>query len=118
MYGNIKDHLQTQLNDIQEAGLFKSERIITTPQEAHIKVGEDREVLNMCANNYLGLSDHPEIVKASTAGASACRRCGLSAERKPVTRNWKRNSQAFWGLRTQFCIPHVLMRTAVCLKRF
>lgn len=68
MYGNIKDHLQTQLNDIQEAGLFKSERIITTPQEAHIKVGEGREVLNMCANNYLGLSDHPEIVKAAHEG--------------------------------------------------
>jgi glycine C-acetyltransferase len=68
MYGNIRDHLQTQLNDIQEAGLFKSERIITTPQEAHIKVGEGREVLNMCANNYLGLSDHPEIVKAAHEG--------------------------------------------------
>ncbi|MDB4637275.1 glycine C-acetyltransferase [bacterium] len=68
MYGNIKDQLKQQLVDIQEAGLFKSERIITTPQEAHIKVGEGREVLNMCANNYLGLSDHPEIVKAAHEG--------------------------------------------------
>ena len=68
MYGTIKDHLQHELSDIQEAGLFKSERIITTPQEAHIKVGDGQEVLNMCANNYLGLSDHPEIVKAAHEG--------------------------------------------------
>ncbi|HUG19292.1 MAG TPA: glycine C-acetyltransferase, partial [Planctomycetaceae bacterium] len=68
MYGTIKEHLKTQLEEITSAGLFKSERIITTPQEAHIKVGEGREVLNMCANNYLGLSDHPEIVKAAHEG--------------------------------------------------
>lgn len=68
MYGTIKDHLQHELTDIQDAGLFKSERIITTPQEAHIKVGEGQEVLNMCANNYLGLSDHPEILKAAHEG--------------------------------------------------
>jgi glycine C-acetyltransferase len=68
MYGNIKDHLKTQLADIQDAGLFKSERIITTPQEAHIQVGDGQQVLNMCANNYLGLSDHSEIVKAAHEG--------------------------------------------------
>jgi len=68
MYGNIKDHLKTQLADIQDAGLFKSERIITTPQEAHIQVGDGQQVLNVCANNYLGLSDHSEIVKAAHEG--------------------------------------------------
>jgi glycine C-acetyltransferase len=68
MYGTIKEHLHHTLDDIQDAGLFKSERIITTPQEAHIKVGEGQEVLNMCANNYLGLSDHPAIVKAAHEG--------------------------------------------------
>lgn len=68
MFGSIQEHLKTQLEEITSAGLFKSERIITTPQEAHIKVGEGREVLNMCANNYLGLSDHPEIVKAAHEG--------------------------------------------------
>jgi len=55
------------LDEIREAGLFKSERVIESPQEAHIDVG-GREVLNMCANNYLGLSDHPELLKAAHEG--------------------------------------------------
>jgi glycine C-acetyltransferase len=67
MYGRIKQHLENTLSEIREAGLFKSERIIETPQEARIEVN-GREVLNMCANNYLGLSDDPEIVKAAHAG--------------------------------------------------
>ena len=63
-------HLQSQLSDVRAAGTFKAERVITTPQEAHIGVadGQDRQVLNLCANNYLGLSDHPEIVKAAHEG--------------------------------------------------
>jgi glycine C-acetyltransferase len=67
-----KDHLDRQLNDIREAGLYKSERIITTPQDAHIRVAQDaaggpseRAVLNLCANNYLGLAEHPEVVAAA-----------------------------------------------------
>ncbi len=64
MYSKIKDQLSTQIDEIREAGLYKSERIIESPQEARIKVGEG-EVLNMCANNYLGLSDHPAIVEAA-----------------------------------------------------
>ncbi|HEY2865747.1 MAG TPA: glycine C-acetyltransferase, partial [Pyrinomonadaceae bacterium] len=64
MYGNFKQHVENVLNDIREAGLFKNERVIESPQEARIEVG-GREVLNMCANNYLGLSDHPAIVKAA-----------------------------------------------------
>ena len=68
MYGTIRESLRHQLDEIQSAGLHKAERIITTPQEARIKVGQEREVLNMCANNYLGLSDHPEIVKAAHEG--------------------------------------------------
>ncbi len=67
MYGKIKQHLQNTLDEIREAGLYKSERIIETPQEARIEVN-GREVLNMCANNYLGLSDHAEIVKAAHDG--------------------------------------------------
>ena len=64
MYTKIKNQLSTQIDEIREAGLYKSERIIESPQEARIKVG-DGEVLNMCANNYLGLSDHPDIVEAA-----------------------------------------------------
>ncbi len=68
MFGDIREQLTTQLDEIHSAGLYKSERIITTPQEAHIQVGDGQQVLNMCANNYLGLSDHPEIVKAAHEG--------------------------------------------------
>jgi glycine C-acetyltransferase len=64
MYSNFKRHLENTLNDIREAGLFKNERVIESPQEARIEVN-GREVLNMCANNYLGLSDHPSIVEAA-----------------------------------------------------
>jgi len=67
MYSKIKQHLEGTLVEIREAGLYKSERVIETPQEARIEVG-GREVLNMCANNYLGLSDHPEIVAAAHKG--------------------------------------------------
>ena len=68
IYGKFQHHLATTLGDIREAGLFKSERVIESPQEAHIKVTGDRSVLNMCANNYLGLSDHPAIVEAAKKG--------------------------------------------------
>lgn len=64
MYGKFKQHLANTINDIREAGLYKSERVIEGPQDARINVG-GREVLNMCANNYLGLSDHPAIVEAA-----------------------------------------------------
>jgi glycine C-acetyltransferase len=64
MYGKIQNQLENTINEIREAGLYKNERVIESPQEAHIKV-KDGEVLNMCANNYLGLSDHPAIVEAA-----------------------------------------------------
>ena len=57
--------INAQLEEIQRAGLYKAERIITTPQNARVRVKTGAEVLNMCANNYLGLSDHPEIVTAA-----------------------------------------------------
>lgn len=65
MYGKIKEHLQKELADIKEAGLFKDERIITSPQGAEITLDSGARVLNFCANNYLGLSNHPELVKAA-----------------------------------------------------
>lgn len=65
MYGKMQEHLQAELKSIQEAGLYKDERIIVTPQMAEIKVNSGQEVLNFCANNYLGLSNHPEIVAAA-----------------------------------------------------
>jgi glycine C-acetyltransferase len=64
MYGKFEEHLENTINDIRDAGLYKSERVIDSPQDARVQVG-GREVLNMCANNYLGLSDHPAIVDAA-----------------------------------------------------
>ncbi len=65
MYGKIKQHLQSELAAIKEAGLYKNERIIITPQSAEIKVKSGQEVLNFCANNYLGLSDNPQLIEAA-----------------------------------------------------
>lgn len=65
MYGSIKEQLQQELDSIKEAGLFKSERIIVSPQSSVIAVHDGREVLNFCANNYLGLSSHPDVVEAA-----------------------------------------------------
>ncbi|HKJ44097.1 MAG TPA: glycine C-acetyltransferase [Sunxiuqinia sp.] len=65
MYGTIKQDLQQKLAELKEQGLYKTERIITSPQSSNIKVGDDTEVLNFCANNYLGLASHPEVVKAA-----------------------------------------------------
>ena len=64
MYSQFKSKLQSELDSIKEQGLFKTERIIETPQGAKIKVN-GKEVLNFCANNYLGLSSHPEVIKAA-----------------------------------------------------
>ena len=65
MYGKIKEHLKQELNSISEAGLFKSERIITSSQSAEIQLADGKRVLNFCANNYLGLSDHPKLIEAA-----------------------------------------------------
>ncbi len=65
MYGKMKSHIQQELENIEEAGLFKSERIIATSQDSVIKLTDGTEVLNFCANNYLGLSNHPRVVKAA-----------------------------------------------------
>lgn len=64
MYGKIKAHLQQEIQDIKDNGLFKSERIITSPQGAEITINTGETVLNFCSNNYLGLSSHPEVVQA------------------------------------------------------
>ena len=68
MYGSFQQELKKTLTSIREEGLYKSERIITTPQDAHIRVAEGEPVLNMCANNYLGLAEHPDVIAAAHAG--------------------------------------------------
>ena len=65
MYGKIKEHLTDELNNIKNDGVFKRERVITSPQGAEVHVSTGEEVVIMCANNYLGLSSHPEVIQAA-----------------------------------------------------
>ncbi|SFS35559.1 2-amino-3-ketobutyrate coenzyme A ligase [Porphyromonadaceae bacterium NLAE-zl-C104] len=65
MYGKMQQHLQDELKSIEEAGLYKKERIIISPQKTEIKIQTGQRVLNFCANNYLGLSDHPRLIDAA-----------------------------------------------------
>jgi glycine C-acetyltransferase len=65
MYSKMKDHLQSELKAIDEAGIYKRERIITSPQGANVHVSTGEDVIIMCANNYLGLSSHPDVIQAS-----------------------------------------------------
>src|SRR6056297_2441079 len=65
MYGKIKEHLEAEIQQIKEDGLFKEERIIVSPQDTSITIQGGKEVINFCANNYLGLSSHPEVIQAA-----------------------------------------------------
>ena len=65
MYNNFQEHLTKELAGIKEAGLFKNERILVSPQGAEITISSGAKVLNFCANNYLGLSNNPQLVAAA-----------------------------------------------------
>ena len=65
MFGAMREQIAAELQGIRDGGLYKDERVITSPQEAHIQVSAGRDVLNLCANNYLGLADHPQIIAAA-----------------------------------------------------
>ncbi|MDO5571097.1 MAG: glycine C-acetyltransferase [Bacteroidales bacterium] len=80
MYGEIKEFLTKELQSIEEAGLYKNERLIATPQSAEIKLANGQKVLNFCANNYLGLSDNPRVIKAAKEAMDA-RGYGMSSVR-------------------------------------
>ncbi len=71
MYGKIKEHLQEELKSIKDAGLYKEERIIVSPQGAEIKIESGDTVINFCANNYLGLSNHPALIQAAREGMAS-----------------------------------------------
>jgi len=68
MNDRFGEHIASELADIESAGLYKHERLITTPQGAHVGVKTGGEVLNLCANNYLGLAQHPEVNAAAAQG--------------------------------------------------
>ena len=80
MYGKFKEHLANELTSIRNAGLYKQERVIASPQGAVIKLDSGKEVLNFCANNYLGLSSHPRVIEAAKRGLDE-RGYGMSSVR-------------------------------------
>ena len=80
MYGKMKQHLRAELDSLGEAGLYKRERVIVSPQRAAIGVAGGKEVINFCANNYLGLSDHPRLIEAAKRAMDS-RGYGMSAVR-------------------------------------
>ena len=92
MFGQLKEQLTSQIGEIRDAGLYKSERVISTPQGARVSVAKGEPVLNMCANNYLGLAQHPDIIRAAHEGldnwgyglASVRFICGTQAPHKQL----------------------------------
>jgi glycine C-acetyltransferase len=86
MYGKIKEYLQNELLGIKEAGLYKSERVIVSSQDAVIRLDSGQEVLNFCANNYLGLSNHPELISAGFGMSSVRFICGTTDLHKLLER--------------------------------
>jgi glycine C-acetyltransferase len=101
MYLKFKEHLQKELSAINEAGLYKRERIIVSAQGAEIKVSTGDEVLNFCANNYLGLSNHPDLIKAAKEALDS-RGYGMSSVRficgtQDLHKNLERKVADFFG---------------------
>jgi len=102
MFSNVKGALQQELEEIKEAGLYKSERIITTPQGAEIDTTKTKEVLNFCANNYLGLSSHPDVIEAGKAAIDS-HGYGLSSVRficgtQDIHKELERKTAEFLGM--------------------
>ena len=96
MDARFLEHLRSQLAEVREAGLFKAERVITTPQNAWIETTQGRRVVNFCANNYLGLADHPDVVAAAHEAldrygygmASVRFICGTQSVHKELEGGW------------------------------
>lgn len=94
MFGVMRDNLRSELGEIREAGLYKAERVISTPQNATVRVGDGGDLLNFCANNYLGLADHPVLITAAKEAmdswgfgmASVRFICGTQAPHKELER--------------------------------
>ncbi len=102
MYGNIQEHLQAELQTIEENGIFKKERIITSPQGAEITISTGETVLNFCSNNYLGLSSHPEVVQAAKDALDS-HGFGMSSVRficgtQDIHKTLEKKIAAFYGL--------------------
>ncbi len=117
MYGKMKDHLSKTLAEIKEAGLYKEERLIESAQQAAISV-KGKEVLNFCANNYLGLSNHPRLIAAAKQIMER-RGYGMSSVRficgtQDIHKELEQPSPTTSRLKTPFSTPLVSTPMAVC----
>jgi glycine C-acetyltransferase len=121
MFDSLKPQLETELKQIREAGLYKDERVLASPQGATVKLTDGREVLVFCANNYLGLSSHPDVIAAAHKALDS-HGYGLSSVRficgpRTCTRPWKRRSRPSSAPRTRCSTPRASMPTAACSSR-
>ncbi len=121
MYRKLQPVLQKELENIREAGLFKKERIITTPQGAAIKTEDGNEVINFCANNYLGLSSHPQVIEAAKKAIDT-HGFGMSSVRficgtQDIHKTLEKRSRNFSGRKTLFYMQLPLTPMAVCSSR-
>jgi glycine C-acetyltransferase len=113
--------VSSALDELREAGLYKRERKLQSPQDSRIKIDDAGSVLNLCANNYLGLANHPEIVQAAHEAldrwgyglASVRFICGTQSCHKEL----EAALSSFWGWRTQSSTPPASMPMAGCSKR-
>ena len=101
MYTGLKDYLQEEIEKIKEEGLYKKERVITSPQGAEIEIQGGKKVINFCANNYLGLSSHPEVIQAAKDTLDS-HGFGMSSVRficgtQDIHKNLERKIAAFYG---------------------
>lgn len=121
MRGDFYKQLTNDLDTARAEGLFKEERIITSAQQADITVADGSHVINFCANNYLGLANHPELIAAAKAGmdshgfgmASVRFICGTQDSHKQLEQNWRHSS--VWKM-PSFTLP-ASTPMAACLKR-
>jgi glycine C-acetyltransferase len=124
MLGSFGDHLISVLGQIEADGLYKRERQIAGPQGGRIRVradGKEREMLNLCANNYLGLADHPEVIAAARAALDS-HGFGMASVRficgtQDLHRELEQGSPATWARTTRSCSRPASMPMAGCSRR-
>ncbi len=123
MYGKIKEELQKELSQIKDDGIYKSERVIATPQGAEVQVSTGEDVVIMCANNYLGLSSHPEVIQASKEALDT-HGFGMSSVRficgtQDIHKELEQKIADFYGFEdTILYTLRLLMPTEECLSRY
>ena len=122
MYESLKNKLEQELADIKANGLYKNERIITTPQGADIATLEGGEVINFCANNYLGLSSHPKVIQAAK-DAIDTHGYGMSSVRficgtQDIHKELKKSYLNLWVRKTLYSTQQLLTQMEAFLSHF